>query len=302
MASNDTVVGYFPSQATAESAISALKAAGFEKNQIGVAIRSAVAGPATSSTVSDSSRTRTHTAGHHTAGMWEKVKSFFEGSTAEPNAGEATRETFDDREITPQGYGAADVYDSLGGMSVPEQRARYFGNRFGSGSEGAIVTVMAPGREEQAIAILEENGGDVGSNAAQYDSEAETTNPGSAEQNVQLFGEVLRVHKDRISLGDVRLRKEVHTTTQTVQVPVTREELVVERLPVSGEQVADGAAFKEEEIRIPLSEERPSVDKQAVLREQVRVGKKEVTNVESFDEKVRSEELKIDENPSSKTA
>jgi stress response protein YsnF len=33
-----------------------------------------------------------------------------------------------------------------------------------------------------------------------------------------------------------------------------------------------------------------------VVREEVRIGKKEVTNVESFDEQLRSEELKVDPN------
>jgi uncharacterized protein (TIGR02271 family) len=38
-----------------------------------------------------------------------------------------------------------------------------------------------------------------------------------------------------VNRGEVRIRKEVLTTTQTIEVPVTREELVVERVPVSGE-------------------------------------------------------------------
>ena len=69
------------------------------------------------------------------------------------------------------------------------------------------------------------------------------------------------------------------TTTQTVEVPVTREELVVERVPVSGQVPATGATFGSEEIRIPLSEERATVSKQAVVREEVRVGKKQVATL-----------------------
>jgi uncharacterized protein (TIGR02271 family) len=107
---------------------------------------------------------------------------------------------------------------------------------------------------------------------------------------------VLRIHKDRVGQSEVRIRKEVHTTPQSVEVPVTREELVVERVPVSGQEVAGDANFEGQEIRIPLSEERAHVEKQAVLREEVRIGKKEVTNVESFDEQVRNEELKVDQN------
>ncbi len=104
------------------------------------------------------------------------------------------------------------------------------------------------------------------------------------------------MHKDRISRGEVRVRKEVTTTTQTIEVPVTREKLVVERVPGSGQVPAKGATFDSKEIRIPLSEERATVSKQAVVREEVRVGKKQVTNVETLDEQVRSEELKVDQN------
>jgi uncharacterized protein (TIGR02271 family) len=165
----------------------------------------------------------------------------------------------------------------------------------GSG-EGAIVTVNASGREEEAFEILEATGGDVGANAAEYDYAG---NPATTDsQNIQLYGEVLRVHKDRIKSGEVRIRKEVHATTQTVEVPVTREELVIERVPVSGQVAATDAAFRGEEIRIPLSEERASVTKEAVVRDEVRVGKKQITDVETLSEQVRSEELKVDEDAS----
>jgi uncharacterized protein (TIGR02271 family) len=70
---------------------------------------------------------------------------------------------------------------------------------------------------------------------------------------------------------------------------------VVERVPVTGQQAADQATFTGEEIRIPLSQERAVVEKQPVVREEVRIGKKEVTNVESHEEQVRKEELKIDD-------
>lgn len=101
----------------------------------------------------------------------------------------------------------------------------------------------------------------------------------------------------RIVLAEERcVSARKHTTTQSIEVPVTREQLVVERVPVSGQRVASDANFTGQEIRIPLSEERAHVEKQGVVREEVRTGKKEVTNVESFDEQVRSEELKVDQN------
>jgi uncharacterized protein (TIGR02271 family) len=294
MADYGTVVGYFPSQVQAEAAVNALKQAGFQQNQIGVVAQSSQAGFATSK-VQQTGTSQAYKAGQSAGGAWESVKNFFSGNTAEPYAGESSKETFNDRVVTPEDYGSDDVNHSLAGLSVPAEHARYFGHQLGTSDEGAIVTVTTPqGRGEEAKDILEENGADIGDDAADFDYGAATTKPTSA-QNIQLFGEVLRVHKDRVSRGEVRIRKEVSTTTQSIEVPVTREELVVERVPVSGQQAASNATFASEEIRIPLSEERASVEKQAVVREEVRVGKKEVTNVESFDEQVRSEELKVDQ-------
>jgi uncharacterized protein (TIGR02271 family) len=96
--------------------------------------------------------------------------------------------------------------------------------------------------------------------------------PANAEtrpmDRVQLFGEVLRVHKERISRGEVRVRKDVITENQTIEVPVMREELVLERVQVSGETPASSANIGgSQEIRIPLSEEKVRVEKQAVVRE-----------------------------------
>ena len=60
----------------------------------------------------------------------------------------------------------------------------------------------------------------------------------------------------------------------------------------------DGATFGGQTIRVPLSEEVASVDKQAFVREQVNVGKRDVTGTEKFDESVRHEELAIDDQTS----
>ena len=74
---------------------------------------------------------------------------------------------------------------------------------------------------------------------------------------MQLFGEVLRVHKERINQREVRVRKDVITENQTIDVPVMREELVLERVAVSGNTPAPSANIgRGQEIRVPLSEER----------------------------------------------
>ena len=99
----------------------------------------------------------------------------------------------------------------------------------------------------------------------------------------------MRVRKEKVSSGEVHVRKESVTHMETVQVPVTREHLVVEHSDESGRADAENA------IRVPLSEERVHIDKDTVLREEYKVGKREVTQNESVSDSVRRERLLIDD-------
>lgn len=117
----------------------------------------------------------------------------------------------------------------------------------------------------------------------------------SAVDRVQLFGEVLRVHKERINRGEVRVRKDVVTENQTIEVPVMREELVLERVGVPANTPASSANIgRAQEIRVPLTEEKVRLEKQPVVREEVIVGKREIADVARVDEDVRHEELRVD--------
>ena len=175
------------------------------------------------------------------------------------------------REITPGYNTGSDFHETLQNMSVPQDQSKYFGHRFGSGEQGAIVTVTAAGREQEARQILQQAGADLGENASSYDyaSAPRSTATTEGAQNIQLLGEVLRVHKDRVSAGEVRFRKEVITDMQTIQVPVTREELVIERRAVDSQTPVSGTIGEGTEIRIPLTEERASLDKSTVVREEL---------------------------------
>ena len=93
--------------------------------------------------------------------------------------------------------------------------------------------------------------------------------------------------------GEARIRKEVVTENQTVQVPVQREELVVERRPAEGERPA--GTLRNEEIRVPLSEEQARLGKSTVAREEVLVGKKPVEQVRDLESDVRHEELSVED-------
>lgn len=285
-----TVVAYFTSETKAEEAVSALKAAGFSSNQIGVALSSqTAAGDGTAS--STAAHLSGDTMGAKAGSAWDRFKAFFDGSDVEPYADEKTTDTRSHEITAGSAYDDEDFSHSLSGLDVAEDRSRYFGHRIGS-RQGAVVTVSAQGRESEAEDILAEHGGDLGSDAANYDYSAPTT---VGQQKLQLLGEVLRVQKDRISRGEVRIRKEVVTEHQTVQVPVTREELVIERVPVSGTAVVAGEIGADSEIRIPLSEEVASLDKHTVVREEIAIGKRHIEDVQEVAGSVRHEELNVDE-------
>ncbi len=304
MASTGTVVGYFTSETQAETAVSALKAAGFSSSQIGVALSTAGTSAgvtdesyATSASTSSSAASTGHAAGEKVASTWDRFKGFFDSSDVEPYADERTTDTTHSHEITAGGYEHEDFSHSLNGLDVPPDRSRYFGHRMGS-QQGAVVTVTASGREQEAEAILEQSGADLGSGAESYDYSAPLV---AGQQKIQLLGEVLRVQKDRISRGEVRIRKEVITEQQTVQVPVTREELVIERIPVTGSTEVAGQIGGGNEIRIPLSEERAGLEKQTVVREEVMVGKRQIEDVQEVAGSVRHEELDVDQTGADQT-
>jgi len=81
---------------------------------------------------------------------------------------------------------------------------------------------------------------------------------------------------------------------QTVEVPVTREEVYIERRAVT-EETAAGEVFDDgENIHIPVMEERIEVTKRPVVSEEIIVGKHEVHDTETVSERVRREEADID--------
>jgi len=94
-----------------------------------------------------------------------------------------------------------------------------------------------------------------------------------------------------VNTGEVDVRKEVHTEQRQITVPVEREEVVIERRPATGRASGD---MKAEEIRIPVKEERVRVTKEAVVKEEVSVGKRKVRDTKTVSGTVRKEELAVE--------
>lgn len=109
--------------------------------------------------------------------------------------------------------------------------------------------------------------------------------------------ERLNIGTEKQEAGRVRLRKYVTTENVTQTVPVKREEVRIEREPITEEnrgQATDGPAISEEEHEVILHEERPVVEKETVPVERVRLGKETVTEDASVNEEVRKERIETD--------
>ncbi|MEU4674648.1 PRC and DUF2382 domain-containing protein [Amycolatopsis sp. NPDC023774] len=112
--------------------------------------------------------------------------------------------------------------------------------------------------------------------------------------------ERLRVGTQQVQTGRAALRKYVVTETQQVSVPVTHEEVRVEREPITEANVGaalDGPAISDEEHEMTLHAERPVVDTEAVPVERVRLAKEEVTEIETVSGEVRKERIDTDDLP-----
>ena len=109
--------------------------------------------------------------------------------------------------------------------------------------------------------------------------------------------EQLRVGTATEARGRARLRKYVVTENVTQTVPVSREEVRLEREPITDANIGDatsGPAISEEEHEVVLNEERVVVQKEAVPVERVRLDKETVTDHEQVTEEVRKEQIELD--------
>jgi uncharacterized protein (TIGR02271 family) len=128
-----------------------------------------------------------------------------------------------------------------------------------------------------------------------YDTIREIQCEGEEQKSVQLREEQLDVRKERVQIGEVQLRKEIVEELRTIQVPVVREEVYVERRPIIDGQY-DGSPLTENEIiRVPITEERIEVTKRPVVVEEVVVGKRKIQETKEMKDTVRKEEARIEQ-------
>ena len=124
----------------------------------------------------------------------------------------------------------------------------------------------------------------------------DTSGP-TTDNAMTLSEERLNVGTRREEVGRARLRKYVVTENVTQTVPVEREEVRIEREPITDANIGnamDGPAISEEEHEVVLHAERPVVEKEAVPVERVRLDKQVVSEQEQVSDSVRKEAVETD--------
>jgi uncharacterized protein (TIGR02271 family) len=109
--------------------------------------------------------------------------------------------------------------------------------------------------------------------------------------------EELRVGTARRESGRARLRKYVVTEEVTQTVPVQREEVRIEREPITdanADRALDRPEISEEEHEVVLHDEEPVIEKRAVPKERVRMDKDTRTEDAQVSEEVRKERIEAD--------
>jgi uncharacterized protein (TIGR02271 family) len=267
-----TVVGIFQDRDQAEQAVTELRNAGFRNDQI-------------------------EFAGHGTAtggGLLASLKSLFTGE-----------DTTTDH-----------VYNELVGIGLPTQDAHYYQQEYEAGRSIVAVIDADASKLQEASTTLARYGGygasRLAAQTANDDTSAGTltqtangtrTAPTAAqdtvvdtqgERDLQLREEQLQVYKRPVQVGEVQLRKEVVAEQQTLNVPVTHEEVYIERRPASG-RVTDTTPIGEgDSIRIPVREEQVNVTKQTVETGEVEIGKRPVQEIQQVRDTVRREAAHIE--------
>jgi uncharacterized membrane protein len=234
-----TVVGIFADRADAEDAIRELKDAGFTDSQVGVALRDKDEQRQlienTGSTAAEGAAT-----GAISGGLVGGLIGLL-GSLLIPGVGPIVAGGVLATTLAGAGIGAATggIIGALIGLGVPEEDAQHFNRGLESGS--VLVTVNAGDRLPAALEILERHNLDLGpSRGERFRSPDTATTAGASsgsadraadldeQRRIQLREEQLVMDKERVEAGEVRIRKEVVTEQQNIEVPVTREEARIE--------------------------------------------------------------------------
>ncbi|MFJ7744316.1 YsnF/AvaK domain-containing protein [Peribacillus sp. NPDC097295] len=290
---NKTVYGVYESNADVISAINALKAKGFEGEDITVVADKEETLDFTNGQRETDVHTITNVTTEDT--FMDKVARFF---MPDENANLSTR--LADAGLS-NSEAAEYVYDVERGkmlVLVKEGKGHLTSPRdsFKAGTEGSLTTgetletnsknPLFNGTEKSAR--LNDNDTTVLNGRGRGTTEDEKT--------IRLREEQLKIDKERVQAGEVVIGKEVKEEHKTINVPVEREEVTIERHPVTGKEsgLEAGTIKDGETVRIPVVEEKLEVTKKPVVTDEIVIKKHVVEETEQVQDTLKKEDIELD--------
>ncbi|ESU31637.1 hypothetical protein G3A_15595 [Bacillus sp. 17376] len=219
----------------------------------------------------------TDTDDHREGGFWQSLMTAFDA----------------DRNL---GGNEPSISDRLVGVGLTDDAAREYEEDVRNGRIILLAETAASGLDVEETGYVADT-----SVTGTYntDTSVRGTYDNTDEQTLRLREEQLDVSKERVQAGEVEVHKEVVEEQQKVNIPVTREEVYVERRDVNETASGvDASVGDDETIRVPIMEEKVEVTKKPVVSEELVIGKREVTDTEQVVESVKHEEahLEADDN------
>ena len=228
-------------------------------------------------------------------GMFGTKKTFVPIAGAQPD-GEDLRVS-----VTKDQVKDAPRVDADQQLSEDEERSLFEHYGVPYTTEGSTTAQGAPASGDGQTAggrTAETAGGNGHSNELEGDRAVGHDTSGPNTDNAMTRSEEeLRVGTTTRESGRARLRKYVVTENVTQTVPVQREEVRIEREPITDanrDEALSGTDISEEEHEVVLHEEQPVVEKRTVAKERVRLGTATVTDEQEISEEVRQERIETD--------
>lgn len=266
---NDKLVGTFELQAQVFKKIEELKEQGYREEDMYVVAKDG----ANIDTLQDKTRTNI-TSGDKDSNWKDKFTNLFSSDDTERSS---YRNVSDDN-----------TRDTDYSSHVENGRILLYVDRDYAGTSGTFASGSTTGADSD-MSRGNYSGTDIGAGGGR----------GTEEESLELHEERLNVDKERVQTGEVNVGKHVVEEEQSIDVPVEREEVYVERRPVNeqtGSGLNDSNGFNDKDsIHVDVNEERVNVSKDDVVSEELVVGKRKVKDTEHVSETVRREEADIDE-------
>lgn len=276
MTQTPLVVGVFQDERQAKNAIDQLRAAGFGYDQVGVAMREG--GAVTKNLLDDLTK----------LGVPQDRAGYYDNEFRSGRTVVSVRPDGRDQEAMSilRNNGAYDYNQGATSTQNADYAQTNTASTYGQTGYTQANTADTYNQADYAQA---------GNYAQGTTADAQYANETDEQRRLRLREEQLNVGKERVQTGEVGLHKEVVEEQRTVDVPVTREEVVLEHRPVTGGQVDNTPIGQDESIRVPVSEEQVEVTKTPVVTGEVSIGKRPVQENQQVTDTVRREEARLDQ-------